>query len=88
MRCKRRIEEGQELITEGHNLHGEGKRLGVQWCSDENQEKNRVYRCVCTIHLLAYRPRTRIPVLFPLTRPSIPSEIWMEGRVFLNLHTI
>jgi hypothetical protein len=25
--CKRRIEEGQELITEGHNLHGQGERL-------------------------------------------------------------
>jgi hypothetical protein len=25
--CKRRIEEGQELITEGHNLHEEGERL-------------------------------------------------------------
>jgi hypothetical protein len=25
--CKRRIEEEEELITEGHNLHGERERL-------------------------------------------------------------
>jgi hypothetical protein len=27
MRYKHRIEEGEELITEGHNLQGEGERL-------------------------------------------------------------
>ncbi len=26
--CKRRIEEREEPITEGHNLHGERERLG------------------------------------------------------------